>query len=181
MLRCVKIQAANKLVPRTTSHRVKYNILKGKCEWNHPPPVGTTTGPKAETWATPCTVTTVRGTLWLQANWVDNTDSCTVGSIIIWAGNSMYVPVRQIVDMMTDRQQAGCKATKLGKNGHKANRWAPWHQHHLTTPVFELRAFSTRPITALNTQMQRESADLEIWQRNWATPKNRSLRGKTHY
>ena len=122
MLRCVKIQAANKSVPRTTSHHVKYNILKGKCEWNHPPPVGTTTGPEAETWATPCTVTTVRGTLWLQANWVDNTDSCTVGSIIIWAGNSMYVPVRQIVDMMTDRQQAGCKATKLGKNGHKANR-----------------------------------------------------------
>jgi len=52
--------------------------------WMKPsPPVGTTTGPEAETWATPCTVTTVRGTLWLQANWVDNTDSCTVGSIII--------------------------------------------------------------------------------------------------
>ena len=44
-----------------------------------------------------------------------------------------------------------------------------------------LRVFSTRPITALNTQTQRESANLEIWQRNWATPKNRSLRGKTHY
>ena len=41
---------------------------------------------------------------------------------------------------------------------------------HLTTLVL-LRAFSTRPITALNTQTQRESDDLEIWQRKWA-PKN---------
>ena len=39
-----------------------------------------------------------------------------------------------------------------------------------TTPVFQLKAFLTGPITALNTYTQRESANLEIWQRNWATP-----------